>query len=155
MTDLADLILPRAVVQRLTAPTRKLAIQSLSQALADAAQLDARRVFTAVLMRERLSGTGVGGGVAIPHATMDGLERPIGAFARLDPAADFKAIDGRPADLIFMLLTPHDRSGDHLRALARISRFFKKPETRERLRAARSGDELLALFGPGLAIDAA
>jgi PTS system nitrogen regulatory IIA component len=155
MSELSDLILPQAVIPRLAAPTRKLAIQVLSQALAQAAQLEPRRVFMAMLMRERLAGTGIGQGVAIPHATIEGLERPVGGFARLESAADFKAIDGRPADLVFMLLAPKDRAGDHLRALARISRFFKKPETRERLRSARTNEEILSLFGPSLAIDAA
>jgi PTS system nitrogen regulatory IIA component len=155
MSDLSDIVLAKAIVPRVSAATRKQAIQALAESLAGAAMLDARRVLDAVLLRERLSGTGVGEGVAIPHATVDGLARPVGGFARLDPAADFKAIDGRPADLVFMLLAPKGQGGDHLKALARISRFFKRADIRERLRLARSQDELAAVFAARFASDAA
>ncbi|HVY03519.1 MAG TPA: PTS sugar transporter subunit IIA [Caulobacterales bacterium] len=151
MSALTDLVLADAIVPRLAAPTRKLAIQALAETLADAARLDRRCVFDSVLMRERLSGTGVGEGVAIPHALVEGLERPVGGFARLDPAADFKAIDGRAADLVFMLLAPKGRGGDHLKALARISRFFRRADIRERLRAARTQIELAAVFSAPVA----
>jgi len=155
MSDLSDLVLPGAVATRLGATTRDQAIQALSKILAGAAQIDPRRVFDSVLMRERLSGTGIGEGVAIPHAMVEGLERPIGAFARLDPAVDFAAIDQQPADLVFLLLAPKGRSGDHLKALARISRFLRRGEVRARLRAARSQQELCAIFAAGPVSDAA
>jgi PTS system nitrogen regulatory IIA component len=108
--------------------------------------VDPRAAFDAVLIRERLSGTGVGEGVAIPHAPVLGVVRPVGAFARLEPAQQFDALDGRPADLVFMLLAPPDKGADHLKALARVSRFLRRAETREKLRAARGGEELYALI---------
>jgi PTS system nitrogen regulatory IIA component len=155
MSDLADLVLPGAIIARVGAANRKQAIQSLADALSEAAHLDRRRVFHSVLMRERLSGTGIGEGVAIPHAMVDGLEQPIGGFARLDPAVDFKAIDRRPADLVFMLLAPKGKGGDHLKALARTSRFFRRADARARLRAARSENELFAVFSVPSVPDAA
>jgi PTS system nitrogen regulatory IIA component len=106
-------------------------------------------------MRERLSGTGMGEGVAIPHAPVAGVTRPIGAFARLETPIDFDALDGRPADLIFMLLAPPEKGADHLKALARVSRFLRRAETRERLRAARGAEELQALFASDVHSDAA
>jgi PTS system nitrogen regulatory IIA component len=155
MSDLKDLILPKAIVAQMAATTRRHAILGLSDRLAKAADLDPRRVVSAVLTRERQAGTGIGEGVAIPHAIVDDLERPVGGFARLNRAADFRAMDGRPADLVFMLLTPKGRHGDHLRALARISRFFKRAETRARLRAARSHDEIFTVFSRELLPDPA
>jgi len=155
MNDLSDLVLPQAVAPRLVAAGREPAIQALSALLADAAHIDRRRAFDAVLMRERLSGTGVGEGVAIPHAMVDGLDRPVGAFARLTPPLDFAAMDGRAADLVFMLLAPRARSGDHLKALARISRFFRRADLRQRLRTARTGEELCAVFSADVESDAA
>src|SRR5690606_7608357 len=106
-------------------------------------------------IRERLAGTGVGEGVAVPHAFVPGLTRPIGAFARLEPAQDFDALDGRPADLVFLLLSPPDKGADHLKAVARISRFMRRPEVREKLRAARGAEELYALFAGPARVDAA
>ncbi|HYD87843.1 MAG TPA: PTS sugar transporter subunit IIA [Vitreimonas sp.] len=154
MNDLSDLIAAEAILPRLPATSRRQTIQALTEALARAGGLDARAAFDAVLIRERLSGTGMGEGVAIPHASVNGLVRPIGAFARLDPPQDFDALDGRPADLVFLLLSPVDKGADHLKAFARISRFLRRAEVREKLRAARGAEELHALFS-GPARDAA
>jgi len=127
----------------------------MAEILAKTAVVDARAAFEAVLMRERLSGTGMGEGVAIPHAAVKGVARPFGAFARLETPQDFDALDGRPADLVFMLISPVDRGGDHLKALARVSRFMRRADMREKLRAARGVDDLYALFAAALRSDAA
>lgn len=127
----------------------------MADVLSKTAIIDTRAAFEAVLMRERLAGTGIGEGVAIPHAPVLGVTRPLGAFARLETPQDFDALDGRPADLVFMLLTPPDRGGDHLKALARVSRLLRRAEMREKLRAARGTDELYALFASGARSDAA
>jgi PTS system nitrogen regulatory IIA component len=95
-----------------------------AEALAFATGIDARAAFDAVLLRERLAGTGVGEGVAIPHALMPGLKRPVGVFARLEPAQDFEALDGRPADLVFMLLSPADMRRRSLESASRAFRAF-------------------------------
>lgn len=155
MNDLSDLILPEAILPRLTASSRRQALQVVAEMLAKGAGVDPRAAFDAVLMRERLSGTGMGEGVAIPHAPVAGVTRPIGAFARLETPIDFDALDGRPADLIFMLLAPPEKGADHLKALARVSRFLRRAETRERLRAARGAEELQALFASDVHSDAA
>lgn len=155
MNDLSDLITPEAILPRLAATSRRQALQALADTLAKSAGVDARAAFEAVLMRERLSGTGMGEGAAIPHAPVPGVSQPVGAFARLEPAQDFDALDGRPADLVFMLLTPPDRGADHLKALARVSRLLRRPEMREKLRAARGVDDLFAIFSGALHSDAA
>jgi PTS system nitrogen regulatory IIA component len=146
MNDLSDLVAPDAILPRLSANSRRQALQALAEALAKSAGIEPRVAFEAVLMRERLSGTGMGEGVAIPHAQISGLLKPIGAFARLEPSQNFDAMDGRPADLVFMLLTPAEKGGDHLKALARVSRFLRRADMRDRLRAARGAVELRALF---------
>lgn len=155
MNDLSDLIAPDAILPRLLVTSRRQTLQIMAEALAKSAGVDARAAFDAVLIRERLSGTGMGEGVAIPHAPVAGVSRPVGAFARLEPAQDFEALDGRPADLVFMLLAPVDRGADHLKALARISRFLRRTEMREKLRAARGADELYALIASAPRVDAA
>jgi nitrogen PTS system EIIA component len=155
MNDLSDVLAPEAILPRLPATSRRQALQALSDALAASAGVDARAAFDAVLMRERLSGTGIGDGVAIPHASIPGVLSPLGAFARLETPQDFDALDGRPADLVFLLLSPEDKGGDHLKALARVSRFLRRPEVREKLRAARGADELHALFASAVHSDAA
>ncbi|MES1199716.1 MAG: PTS sugar transporter subunit IIA [Pseudomonadota bacterium] len=155
MNDLKDLVLPEAIVPRLPATSRRQALQSLAETLAGAAEIDARGAYEAVLLRERLSGTGVGEGVAIPHARAAGLVQPVAGFARLDPPQDFDALDGRPCDLVFMLLSPIDRGGDHLKALARVSRSLRGADIREKLRTARGLVELRALFSSNVRGEAA
>jgi PTS system nitrogen regulatory IIA component len=155
MNDLGDLVAPEAILPRLATASRRQALQAMTDTLARVAGVSAREAFDAVLMRERLSGTGMGEGVAIPHAPVPGIIRPIGVFARLDPPQNFDAFDGRPADLVFMLLSPPDKGGDHLKALARVSRFLRRAETRDRLRAARGVDDLYALIASAPHSDAA
>ena len=155
MSDVKDLMLADAILERLQAGSRRAALQALSTALAKAAGVDPRATFDAVLLRERLSGTGMGEGVAIPHARVPGVKHPVAGFARLDPPQDFEALDGRNCDLIFMLLAPPDRGGDHLKALARASRFLRRADVREKLRGARGAAELKTLLAGGLESDAA
>lgn len=155
MNELGDLIAPEAILPRLAATSRRQALQTMADAIARSAGVDARIAFDALLMRERLSGTGVGEGVAIPHAAVPGVTRPVGVFARLDIPQDFDALDGRACDLVFMLLAPPDRGADHLKALARVSRFFRRADVRDKLRAARGADELYALIAGAVHVDAA
>lgn len=155
MSGLSDLIEPSAVFARLAVASKRQAIERLAEALAGAAGLEARAAAEAALARERLSGTGIGEGVAVPHARVEGLTRPLVAFARLDPPQDFEAMDARPADLAALLLAPADRSGDHLKALARIARMLRRAEVRDRLRAARGVDELIAILDGKRESDAA
>ncbi len=155
MNDLSDLIAPDAILPRLLTTSRRQALQVMAETLAKSAGVDARAAFDAVLLRERLSGTGMGDGVAIPHAPVIGVKRPVAAFARLEPAQDFDALDGRPADLVFMLLAPIDKGADHLKALARVSRLLRRADMREKLRAARGGDEIYALIASAVRVDAA
>ncbi len=155
MSSLGDLLLPDAVVARARWQGRKQVLQELSATMAKALNLDPKQVFEAVLEREKLGSTGVGEGVAIPHARIDSLQRPVGGFARLLEPADFEAIDERKADLVFMLLAPTDAGADHLRALARAARVFRQEQIRAALRKAQTAEAMLAILSPGKASDAA
>ena len=155
ITSLGDLLLPTAIVARARWKGRKQVLAEMSAVMAQALKLDPREVHEAVLERERLGSTGVGEGVAIPHARIETLSRPVGGFARLVEAADFEAIDERPADLIFMLLAPTDAGADHLRALARAARVFRQERIRSALRQAQTEDAVLAILSPDRTINAA
>ena len=153
--SLGDLLLPGALAPRARWQGKKQVLSEMSAMMAAALGLNARLVHDAVLERERLGSTGVGEGVAIPHARIETLSRPVAGFARLLEPADFEAIDERPADLIFMLLAPTDSGADHLRALARAARVFRQERIRNALRQAQSAETVLAILAPDLAIDAA
>ncbi len=144
--SLADILAPEAVLTGLSAPNKKALFQQLAQAAAKAHGLDARMVVERLLDRERLGSTGFGGGVAIPHGKIDGLDRVIGLFARLGQPVDFAAIDELGVDLGFLLLSPPDAGVEHLKALARVSRKLRDRSFVAKLRGAGSADALYALF---------
>lgn len=155
MTSLNDLLLPNAIVPRARWQGRKQVLAEMSAVMAQALGLDRKLVLEAVLEREKLGSTGVGEGVAIPHARIEGLRRPVGGFARLLEPAEFEAIDEREADLVFMLLAPTDSGAEHLRSLARVARMFRQESVRASLRKAQTAEAVLAILAPDTAIDAA
>ncbi|WP_323760561.1 PTS IIA-like nitrogen regulatory protein PtsN [Maricaulis sp.] len=152
---LADLIPNSGVSIDLGASSRKQALQAMSELAASITGQASRTIFDAVLQRERLGSTGVGQGVAIPHARLSGMDDVVGIFARLRTPVDFESIDGRPADLIFMLLAPENAGAEHLKALARVSRLLRREDVRQRLRAAPNGDAVHAVLSGEPASDAA
>lgn len=143
---LSDLLSADSILGSLSATNRKQALQIMSEAAAAKLDIDSRLIFDAVMERERLGSTGVGDGVAIPHARLEGLDHVFGLFARLKTPIDFDAIDGRPVDLIFLLLAPEASSAEHLKALARISRIFRRGDLRSHLRATDTRDGMIALL---------
>ncbi len=146
MTNFSDLLLPQTVFDDVSAANKKAALQHLAKALALAHGLDGRMVGMVIADRERLGSTGFGGGVAIPHGKVAGIDRVIGAFARLDQPVDFQAVDELPVDIVFMLLSPLDAGADHLKALARVSRRLRDRGFVAKLRGAGSPDALFALW---------
>ncbi|MDF1770206.1 PTS IIA-like nitrogen regulatory protein PtsN [Maricaulis sp.] len=152
---LSDLIPNAGVSIDLGASSRKQALQAMSELAADLTGQAARTIYDAVLQRERLGSTGVGQGVAIPHARLSGMDEVVGVFARLRTPVDFESIDGRPADLVFMLLAPENAGAEHLKALARVSRLLRREDVRQRLRAAPNSDAVHAVLAGEPASDAA
>jgi PTS system nitrogen regulatory IIA component len=152
---LSDLIPEGGAAMDLGASSRKQVLQALSEIAAHKTGMEARVIFENVLQRERLGSTGVGQGVAIPHARLTGINEVTGFFARLKNPVDFESIDGRPVDLVFMLLAPADAGAEHLKALARVSRLMRREDVRERLRAAPDLVAMRALLVGTPASDAA
>ena len=155
LDDLSDLLAPTAVVSALAVPNKKALFQQLAAIAGRAVPLDTKHVVERLAERERLGSTGFGGGVAIPHGKVEGLERVIGVFARLAGPIDFNAIDDMPVDLVFLLLSPPDAGVEHLKALARVSRRLRDRAFVAKLRGAGSVDALYALFASGEARNAA
>lgn len=144
--EMADLLSPEAVIVRPGAAGKRRVLRYMADVAAEAYGLSSDIVLEALLEREKLGTTGVGGGVALPHARLDGLSAIRGAFARLETASPFEAVDDQPVDLVFLLLAPKEAGADHLKALARVSRLFRKNDIREKLRKATSAEALFALL---------
>ncbi|NJC34965.1 PTS system nitrogen regulatory IIA component [Sphingomonas jejuensis] len=146
MTELSALLAPGAVADSFAAANKKALFVQLGSLAADVAGLEARAVTERLTDRERLGSTGFGGGIAIPHGKVAGLDRIVGLFVRLDRAIDFEAVDDLPVDLVFALLSPPDAGAEHLKALAGVSRRLRDRSFVAKLRGAGSRDALYALL---------
>lgn len=118
----------------------------LAQVAGQRLALDPAVIADSIAEREKLGSTGFGGGVAIPHGKLAGLDRVYAMVARLSTPVDYKAIDGAKVDLVFLLLSPPDAGAEHLKALAAVSRLVRNAGIVEKLRGARSRDALAAVL---------
>lgn len=135
-----------AIKTSLPGGSKRSLLQQLANLAGQRLGLDATATLASLNEREQLGSTGFGQGVAIPHGKIEGLTRIYCLFARLAEPVDFKAIDGKPVDLVFLLLSPPDAGAEHLKALAAVSRVIRHVPTLEKMRGARSRDALAAVL---------
>ena len=122
-------------------------LREFARLLEDAGKVPDKEGLARVLAaREALGSTGIGDGVAIPHGKLKGLKGLVLAFARSKAGVDFDSLDGAPAHLFFLIVAPEDAPGEHLKALARISRLMKNSGLRDSLMKARSVKEIRMLL---------
>src|ERR1700744_1686183 len=143
---ITDLVAPEAILPALKVNSKKQALQELAAKAAELTGQNERAVFEVLLQREKLGTTAVGYGVAIPHGKLPKLEKLFGMFARLDRPIDFEAMDGQPVDLVFLLLAPEPAGADHLKALARVARLMRTPDTAKLLRESRDAEAIYAVL---------
>lgn len=155
MSDMSDLIRPEAVAEGVAAASKKAVLQQIGALAAAAYGVDAKQAADALAAREKLGSTAFGGGTAIPHARIAGIDSPVGVFVRLAQPIDFDAVDGLPVDLVFALFSPIDAGAGHLKALARVSRLLRDTELVEKFHGAGSRDALYVLMMRDEARDAA
>jgi PTS system nitrogen regulatory IIA component len=144
--DLGDLLTKDGIVLSLKATTKKQVLQELAQRASKLTGLGQRDIFDTLLQRERLGSTGLGRGIAIPHVKLRQLKAIVCLFARLETPVEFEALDDEPVDLVFVLLAPEHAGGDHLKALARVSRLVREPKAIQRLRRAKDKAALLTIL---------
>lgn len=144
--QIGELLDRNAIALRVSAANKRQALAVISEIAARNLGLEASDILEALAEREQAGSTGVGHGVAAPHARLDGLERMRGVFVRLEQPVEFEAVDEQPVDLIFALLAPPDAGAEHLRALARVSRMLRQADLRQQLRQARTADVIHALL---------
>jgi PTS system nitrogen regulatory IIA component len=137
-----DLLSPADVMVGVQAANKRLLLGELAAKAAASLGLPADRIAPSMLKREELGSTGIGRGVAIPHARLPELKKPFGLLAKLKQAMEFDAIDGQAVDLVFVLLLPASAESEALGALALVARTLRPPETVARLRASKTATEL-------------
>jgi PTS system nitrogen regulatory IIA component len=144
--NVGEIIKPEQVLVGLVADDKAKILSEVAQRAASVTGLDERTILEALTGRERLGSTGVGNGVAIPHASLDGLKNPFGLFIRLGRPIDFAAVDEKPVDLVFALLTSAGSHHNHISGLACISRRLHDRALTEKIRTAASAAGVYALL---------
>jgi nitrogen PTS system EIIA component len=137
--EITDFLTPDRVVLEVRARDKAALINEIARQFARTVpSLNAQTVEAALLARETLGSTGLGGGFALPHARIEGLGSYLGLFARLAKPIEFDAIDGKPVQLVFVLLIPFETTTPHVAALAAISRRFRDADLATKLRKTRT-----------------
>jgi fructose-specific phosphotransferase system IIA component len=145
----ADFVTRDAVKAELSADTKEGVIRELVQTLLDAEQIQQDQfesIVRAILKREELGSTGIGRGVAVPHTKHPSVKHLVGAVGVSSQGVDFNSLDGEKVNLLFLLISPPDRPGDHLRALENVSRQLRNDQFCKFLKMARSPDDVLQLL---------
>ncbi|WP_108853706.1 PTS sugar transporter subunit IIA [Albidovulum aquaemixtae] len=153
--ELSNLLKPAAVRVLGHATSKKRLFQDLSEVAHTVCGLNVADTIDALQERESLGPTGVGHGVALPHARMHGIDEVVGVFLRLEKPLDFDAVDRQPVDLVFALFAPKDAGVEHLKALALVSRTLRNEDTCTKLRANSDPAALHAVLTEACTIQAA
>lgn len=142
-----DFLNAQAIIADLTCNTKREALEELVALLKKEGKVkDAKATVDVLIEREKLGSTGIGQGIAIPHAKTDQAGQVVAAFARSRRGVQFDALDGEPVHIIFLLVAPLDAAALHLKALARISRLLKDKFFRQSLREAKEAADILKLI---------
>ena len=153
--DLSKLLIPSAVrvVGQLT--SKKRLFQELGELASSAYGLNAATAIDGLQERESLGPTGVGHGIALPHARLEDLSKIVGVFIRLEKPLDYDSVDRQPVDLVFGLFAPKDSGVEHLKALALVSRTMRDANVVSKLRANSDAGKLHAILTEARTIQAA
>jgi PTS system nitrogen regulatory IIA component len=141
-----EVLQKEAILENLASTDKKGILEELVAPVARVAKVSEEGLVNVLLERERLGSTGIGGGVGIPHGKLKNLDNIILGFGRSKQGVDFESMDGKPTHVFFLLVTPENSTGLHLKMLARISRLLKDESFKERLINASGQDEIFAII---------
>ena len=143
---ISDILSQNTIITSVKATTKRQLLQEMSARLARHENIDFHAVEDAMIERENLGSTAYGGGIAFPHARLDGAKRVKAYFTKLSNPVDFDAVDGEKVDLVFMLISPEDSGADHLEALAVLSKAMHNKTLCTKLRKASTKDEIYKIL---------
>ena len=153
--EISEILSNQGVLSNLKSSSKKQLLQDIAEAASKRSRFEQHQIFEALLEREKLGSTGVGNGVAIPHAKIPGMDGIQGIFARLKRPVDFDAIDEEPVDIVFMLLAPEGSGADHLKALSRIARLLRDQSILSSIRKTDDTDAIYSLLTTAKSANAA
>jgi len=146
---LADIMVTDAIIPELQAKTRDQAVEELVQALASAgaiAKKNVEEITKAILSREAQATTGIGKGVALPHAKLKGIKKPIGTIGRSSEGIDFVSLDAKPVYSVILLLSSPDNPDEHLQAMETIFKHVQRDIFRKFLRQSQTAEAIIDLI---------
>lgn len=147
MKKISELILPNGVILDIKNTDKISVIKELSQILIDNNLItNPEEFFDAILKRENLESTGIGQGVAIPHARTKAVKNIVIVFGRSQAGIDFNSLDGKPSHIVFLIAAPEDKKTEYIIALAKLSKLLRRDEVREKLLKANTQEEVLEII---------
>lgn len=144
---ISELLSKEAIILDVQAKEKMSVIQELAEHLVSKDLINNKEEFlSAIAKRENLESTGIGNGIAIPHAWTNAVKNLVLAFGRSALGVDFSSVDGRPSHIIFMIVSPEEKKSEYIRTLAKISRLVRKEEVRAMLKNANTSDEVMEII---------
>jgi len=144
---ISEFLKPEAIIMEMKSREKIAALRELvDNMVASKAVENGEEFQKALAKRENLESTGIGDGIAIPHARTDAVNNLVLAFARSEKGVDFSAIDGKPSHLIFLIASPINKKSEYIMALAKLSRLLRKQEVRQLLKKASNPEEILDII---------
>ncbi len=145
--QLSEILSEKQVLAHGSAASKKRAIEQISDLMASAVpEIDPGTIFDSLIARERLGGTGIGHGIALPHGRIPGNHKTVAAFLRLEEGIDYDALDQKPVDMLLGLLVPEDSTEEHLQLLASLAEMFSSEPFRQQLRDGANAAALCQLL---------
>ncbi|AOY57809.1 MULTISPECIES: PTS sugar transporter subunit IIA [Desulfococcus] len=141
-----DVLRKDAIIVDLKSTEKKGVIEELVVPLAQSSGADPADLVKVLMERERLGSTGIGGGIGIPHGKLKGLDSLVVGFGLSRKGVNFESMDGRPTHIFFLLVTPENSIDIHLKLLSRISRILKNDLLKQRLRNAKTSEDVLNII---------
>jgi nitrogen PTS system EIIA component len=145
---ISDVLCKEAIITDLKAGDKKGVLEELAEPVSHIAGIGGKELVKVLMEREQLGSTGIGGGIAIPHGKLKGLEKLVLGFGLSRQGIDFDSMDNRPSHIFFLLVTPENSTGLHLKLLARLSRILKNDDFKQKLMRISDPDELLNEIEP-------
>lgn len=144
---ISNFLKPEIVIMEMHATDKEQAIKELVNFMVEKnVARDQNQLFEALTKRENLESTGIGDGIAIPHARTNAVDDLVLVFARSSKGIDFSSIDGKPSHIIFLIASPENKKSEYIIALAKLSRLLRKTQVREQLRKATNPEEILNII---------
>jgi len=141
-----DALKKEAILADLKSADKRGVLEELSDPVSSLLNIEKENLVNILMERENLGSTGIGGGIGIPHGKLKNLESLVLGFGLSRQGVDFESMDGRPTHIFFLLVTPENSTGLHLKLLARISRILKNDPFKAKLMAASSADEIIDII---------